>query len=459
MTGRLVAAQVWRLRWQLMILMMGGANSVSTASDPTAFSSRLSMAMPLLFSFASISTLGFFWSRDVRVLPIPRPVALRSAWLSALVLPLAIMIGRTVGVLVHLAFGSTDVLGLQAIGLAAVRDTIFVGVILTIMQGDNEPFESVRETFGVLRKSPKVLLPAFWLLAVPFASPEVTPTSLADVTWLHLAGVIVAIIIILWPLVTKPDQWPALGVLHDAPRNAAARPVRPDTAPHRFDRLKGLRRLLPGAVGTAALVAILTLGAGTALIVSLENVKSPFSSAMQDMHFFMIGGPLFLLILGPFGWANGVTPFLRPLKALPVSAMQIVVALTLLPLMMPVFFWLLAAGVHLAVGAPGDTSWRLEAFALLCGAMAFSGAVYARFNSVIVILAGCSGPVIGVLMLMMFFDKVAIEPVTALWFPILGFIGVPAAFLMNYRTVTRGSSSSPAYRGVPGASLYRGSRP
>jgi len=68
-------------------------------------------------------------------------------------------------------------------------------------------------------------------------------------------------------------------------------------------------------------------------------------------------------------------------------------------------------------------------------------------------------PVIGVLTLMMFFDKVAVEPVIAVWFPIVGLIGVPAAFLLNYRTVTRGSSSSAAYRPAPGESLYRGSRP
>ncbi len=459
MTLRLIAAQLWRLRWQLLMLMMGGANSVSTASDPTAFNSRLSMAMPLLFSFAAISTLGFFWSRDVRVLPIPRQAALRSAWLSALALPLAIMIGRIAGVLIHSAFGSTDTLGAEAIGLAAVRDTLFIGINLTNMQRDDEPFESVRMAFSGLRKSGQLLLFALWLLVVPFANPEVTPTSLVDVTWLHVAGVIVAIVIILWPLVTKPDQWPTLGVLHDAARGAAPKATRVDSAPTTFDRLTGMRRLLPGPVGTAALVAFLTMGAGIALIVSLEGVASPFSSAMQDMQFFLIGGPFFLLVLGPFGWANGVTPFLRPLKTLPVSTMRLVVTITMLPLMMPVFFWILAAGVHLAVGQQGDSSWRLGTLALLCGVTALSGAVHARFNSVLVILAGCFGPVIGVLMMMMFFDKTAVEPVIGLWFPVIGLIGVPAAFLLNYWTITRGSSSSPAYRGIPGASLYRGSRP
>lgn len=459
MIWHLVAAQVWRLRWQCLLLMLMGAGSVSTAEDPTHFSARLSTAMPMLFSWAAISTLGFFWGRDVRLLPISRHVALRSAWLSALVLPIAIMIGRSVGVLAHLAFGSTDTLGVDAIGLSAVRDTLYIGINLTNLQRDDEPWKSVHETFRSFRKSGGLFVSLLWMMAVPFASPEVTPTSLADVTWLHLLVLVVGIVITAWPLVTNPDQWPKLGVLYGAPRNAPSEPTRPDTAPHRFDRLKGMRRLLPGPVGTAALVAILTLGAGIALMSLLRGVKNPFTSGMQDMEFFLIGGPLFLLILGPFGWANGVTPFLRPLRALPVSAMQIVLALTLLPLMMPVFFWVLAAGVHLAVGAPGDTNWRLEAFALLCGAMAFSGAVYARFNSVVVILAGCGGPVIGVLMLMMFFDKVAIESVIAVWFPVIGLIGVPAAFLLNYRTVTRGSSSSPAYRGVPGASLYRGSRP
>jgi hypothetical protein len=450
---------VWRLRWHIFILLFLGVLSALGTSESGSFSKRLSMGWPLLTASSAITVLGLFWSREMRLLPVQRHAALRSAWLTAILLPIAIAAGRLLGTLGKLAFGFTVTLNAEMIALTLVWDMAFIGISLTLMQRPDDPWESVKQAFGTLFKSAKLSLMMTWMLAVPLAGPEIVPPSLADVTWLHLIGVVAAIIITVWPLVTDPDQWPSLGVLHDAPRHTPSKPARPDRTNRTFGRLTGMRRLLAGPVGTAALVAFLTLGAGLALIVSLESVTSPFSSAMQDMQFFLMGGPFFLLVLGPFGWANGITPFLRPLKALPVSTMQLVVTITMLPLMMPVFFWILAAAVHIVVGAQGETSWRLGSFALLCGVMTFSGAVHARFNSVVVILAGCFGPVIGVLMLMMSFDKTTVEPVIALWFPIIGLTGVPAAFLLNYWTVTRGSSSSPAYRGIPGASLYRGSRP
>lgn len=459
MTGRLIAAQLWRLRWLCLMMMFLGAWSASTAVNPADFSSRLSSAMPMLYSMLAITTLGLFWARDVRVLPVSRRVALRSAWLSALALPLAIATGRCLGVLIHLAFDSTDTLGVEAIGLAAVRDTLYIGIMLANAQRDDEPWENAREAFSSVTKSARLVVGLLWTLAIPFAGPEITPTSLADVTWLHLAGVVVGLVITVWPLVTHLDEWPRLGVLHDAPRHTSSRPTDRHRTPRRFDRLKGMRRLLPGPVGTAALVAVLTLGAGMALTFSLRGVRDPFGAALPGLEFFLIGGPFFLLVLSPFGWANGVTPFLRMLRALPVSATSLVITMTMLPLMMPVFFWTLAAAVHVVAGGPGDTNWRLESFLLICGLTAFLGAVHARFNSVITLMAGAVLPLFGLLALMAFVEKASVGAVIAFWFPLIGLIGLPSAFLLNYLTIRRGSSSSPAYRGVPGASLYRGGQP
>jgi len=459
MTWRLVSAQLWRIRWHLLILLFLGAMGALQHSESPFFATRLSMAWPLITAFTAITTLGIFWSRDVRVLPISRCAALRSAWLTALALPVAITTGRLVATLAKLAFGFTVTLGGEAIALLIVWDTIFIGISLALMQRPDDPWESVQQAFANLRRSAKLLVHLGWMLAVPFAGPELVPQSLSDVTWLHLTGVLVGIVITVWPLVTAPDQWPTLGVLYDAPRGTSRKPVRTERTPRGLDRLTGMRRLLPGPVGTAALVAVLTLCASTALTFSLEDVLTPFAAEVNDMAFFLIGGPFFLLILGPVSWGNGLVPFLRRLRALPVSAMQIVVTMTMLPLMMPVFFWTCATAVHLVVGVPGETNWRLESLALLCGVMAFSGAVHARFNSVIVMLAGCGVPILGVMALMEFFDKVAVEPLIAVWFPVIGLVGVPAAFLLNYRTITRGSSSSQVYRPAPGESLYRGGRP
>lgn len=458
MTWRLVLAQAWRIRRSLLLVVFFGA---SGAMQSTAVGSRMMMAMPLVFASTAIFGLGMFWSRDVRVLPIARRTALRSVWLTALLLPVAIMAGRLVAALAQLAFGSPPAVGFEAIALAAIWDATYIGMSLTMGQLPDTPWTGFREAFGTLRVAGRMLLPMLWM-AVPFFGPELVPQALTDVTWMHMAGALIGAVVTAWPLVMAPDQWPVLGVLHDAPRETAGEPApttRDRRAPDRLDRFTGMRRLLPGQVGIAALVAALTSAGSTALIFLLRSVQSPFAAGMSDMEFFLIGGPLFLLMLGPIGWTGGLTPLLRRLKSLPVSAMQLAVTMTTLPLMTPVFFWVLATGIHLSVGAPGDANWRLGSLVLLCGILALSGALHARFKSHIVMMAGAMAPVFGVLTLMMFFDKVTVEPVIAFWFPAVGVIGVPAAFLLNYRTVTRGSSSSATYRPAPGEALYRGGRP
>lgn len=455
MIGRLVAAQVWRIRWHLLFLFLLGAMSAVQNAEPS-FTSRLSMGWPLLTASTAITMLGIFWSREVRVLPIPRRAPLRSAWLAALALPIAIMTGRVLATLVKHGLGFSGTVSGEAILLTAVWDTLFIGVSLTIMQRPDDPWESVRQTFASLRKSAKLAGHLVWILAVPFAGPELVPTSIAEVTWIHMGGIVAGIAATVWPLLMAPDQLPSLGVLHDAPRGAGSTPSRTERAPGSLDRLKGLERLLPGPVGIAALVAALTLAAATALTFSIRGVHSPFAAGMNDVEFFLIGGPLFLLFLGPFSWGNGVTPYLRTLRTLPVSAMKLVITVTMLPMAMPVFFWLLATGVHVVVGSTGDTRWRLESFVLLCAVMAFFGAVHARFNSVLVLLAGAVVPLFGLMALLMLVDKATVGPVIAFWFPVIGLAGLPAAFLLNYLTISRGSSSSAVYKPAPGESLYRG---
>jgi len=448
MTWRLVSAQLWRVRWHLGFVCFLGANG----SYAEGFMARFMMAMPILSAVTGLTGLGVFWARDVRILPIPQRVALRSAWVAALGFPLAIMVGRLLAVAVELALGAAVTRGIETIALAAMWETAFVGVSLTIMQGDDVPWDGVR---GAVRRGgyAKTLLPMLWIV-VPFAAYDLIQGSVAEVSWLHLAGLVTGAVITVWPLVTKPDQWPALGILHDAPRTSTA-PPSTIRKPSVLDRLMGMRRLLPGPVGSAALIAAVTLATSTALTVSLEDTPSLFSAGTTDMEFFLIGGPFFLLFLGPLGWANGVVPFLRSLKTLPISAMRLVVTMTVLPLMMPLFYWTLATGTHLLFGTPGDTLWRLGSFALLGGVFALSAAVYARLNSALVVAVGWFVPVVGAFLLMLL-DKSGVNAFIAIWFPVIGAAGVSAAFLLNYRTITRSVSAAAVYRPPPGAALYRG---
>jgi hypothetical protein len=458
MTTRLVAAQVWRIRWFLLMLMSSAA---AGASQSTGFGNRLNMAIPLFLAAPAMSMIGVFWSRDVRVLPIARCVALRSAWLSALVLPCAIVAGRIVGTGVQVALGSTSTAGIEVIALRAVWDTTFIGVTLTLMQRPDYDWAGLRHAFSNLRESGVFLVTLLWLV-VPLAGPELVPRSLDDVTWVHLIGVLVGTVVTAWPLMTAPDQWPILGV-YDSARETVVKPVRMERPNRPLDRLVGMRRLLPGPAGVAALVATLALATSVVIGIVRGALHSPFAADMNNMEFFLIGGPFFLLFFGPFtmmlagtGLAPSLTPFLRRLRALPVSTMQLAVTMTMMPLMMPVFFWLLAYGVHLLIGVAGDSHWRLGSVALLCGVMAVITAVHARVNSPFVMLPMQLLPLIGVFAAMEFFEKDAVGPMIDFWFPLVGLIGVPLAFLLNYRTVTRGSSSAPAYRPAPGESLYRG---
>lgn len=448
MTWRLVSAQLWRVRWHLGFVCFLGANG----SYAEGFMARFMMAMPILSAFTGLTGLGLFWTRDVRVLPIPQRVALRSAWVAALGFPAAIMTGRLLVVAIQLVLGATVTRGVENIALAAIWDSAFVGVSLAIMQRDDVPWNGVR---NALRQGGyvKTLLPMLWIV-MPFAAYDLIPRAVADANWLHVAGLVVSVVITVWPLVAAPDRWPTLGILHDTPRPSTAPPSTIDKASV-LDRLMGMRRLLPGPVGSAALIAAVTLVASTALTVSLEDTPSLFSAGTTEMEFFLIGGPFFLLLLGPLGWANGLVPFLRSLKTLPISAMRLVVTMTVLPLMMPLFYWTLATGTHLLFGAPGGTLWRLGSFALLGGVFALSAAVYARLNSALVVAVGWFVPVVGAFLLMLI-DKSGVNAFIAIWFPVIGAAGVSAAFLLNYRTITRSVSSSAVYRPPPGAALYRG---
>lgn len=311
---RLVRAQLWRVWWflpQLVFLGLVGAYLTNSVG------ARMSGGFALMMTASSLSMLGMFWSREVRVLPIRPETALRSVWCTAMFFPAAILLGR--------------------------------------------------------------------LLAI-------------------------------------------------------------------------LNRLLPNQVLNAVIVSALTLAASTAVSVGLRGeLRSPFDTRVSDVEFLLIGGPLFLLLLGPVWMGTGLTPFLRRLKAMPISARRVVLTMTALPLMTPLLFWVAAGAVHLTIDTPGPGNWRPGALLFLCGVLALASALIARFNSAIATGIGGVFPLVGILVLMMFFDNSAIEPVIAVVLPAVGLAGLSAALLLNYHTITRASSHAAAYRppGMPIGQVMR----
>jgi hypothetical protein len=207
----------------------------------------------------------------------------------------------------------------------------------------------------------------------------------------------------------------------------------------------GLNRLLPGPIAGAAAVAVLSLGLYVGLSRLRGQRRSLFDAGMSDWEFLIVGG-LGLLLLAPFSAGSGLTPFLRRLKVLPIGSMRLCLTLTSLPLMAPVFFWILAGVGHVLLWNDGPATWRPGALLFFCGILALGAALVTRFNSPVASLLAGIMPLMCVMAVMMWFERDQIQVVLPVLLPAVGVTGVAAAFVLNYNTVTRASSHSPAYR-------------
>ena len=450
MIGHLVRAQLWRMRWTFLMVAAIGAVVVSQ-SNPMG--RRVTLAMALMMAVGSLTTLGLFWSREVRTLPIRPEAALRSAWCVAMLMPAAILLGRLAVVFGFAVVGSSAPLTAEAVAIIAVFDAVYVGTSLLFLQLENEPwygFPSLRKLFSALWIA--AYLP---FMALPFAWPELVPRALSDVRLFHVAIVFAGLAATLWPVIVSPSRWPTLGVILDAPRQATVVRPLPKRTDYWLDRLHGISRLLPGPLIGAAVVALLSLGTFAVFSSRLRGgVRSPFDAGLRELEFLFVGGPMVMMLLASVGVGHALTPFLRHLKVLPIDTRRLILILTSLPLITPLMYWMFAAAMHAIVAPPGPPAWRPGILLFLCGVLALGSALVTRFNSAAAGLGNVL-PLIGLIMLMEIIDKNQIEPVLAMLLPAVGAAALSAALYLNYHTLTHASSQASAYRNPAAAHAAR----
>jgi hypothetical protein len=442
MMWHLIRAQVWRVRWPLVNLFALGAIGAAVSSGP---SHRITSAMALMTAGGSLLTLGTFWARELRVLPLVADTALRSAWCTVMVFPVAIMAGRLLVVLGASLVGGSTGMTMESVVLHATFDVIYVGVSFWLHQRADSPWTGLRQLLDP--REALGMLGIFVWMAVPFATPELVPRSLADLTWLHMAFGIAGLVAATWPVLVTKNEWPSLGIVHERQHLAPPARVPPKRTDRWLDRLRGISRLLPGQFLGAVVVSLLALGAFIAIAAGLRgDIRSPFDTGVSDLEFLFVGGPVVLMLLGPVGIGSGLSPFLRRLKAMPITANRLILTMTGMSLVTPMLYWLCAGVAHLVLAGPAPADWRLGVLLFLSGILALGSALVTRFNSAAGPIAAAGLPFGGLMVAMMMFDKNEIELVFALLLPGVGLAGLVAAFLLNHHTVTRLSSHAAAYR-------------
>lgn len=442
MTAHLVRAQLWPARWTLFSMTTWGLLSVIQSSP---FGRRLAMAVALMSAASGLMALGLFWSREVRVLPISPDAALRSAWCVAMLMPVALLLGRlTLMGALYLA-GSTPPFTLQAIGILTAFDMVYVGCSLVLAQRKDIPWQGLWQ-LTVLAAIAKLVATFLWM-ALPFAWPEIVPRTLADVTPVHVAALIVGAVVSLSPVLRPRGQWPSFGVIHDARRPVAVTPPVAQRKTDRWlDRLRGIPRLLPGPLLGAMFVALVSTAGFFVFSSRLrEGFRAPFDPRLDDVQFLFIGG-LAVLFLAPLVAGSGLTPFLRRLKILPISDLRLSVVLTSLPLMTPVLFWTVCAVAHVVLTGAGPGTWRGGVLIFMCGALALSSAATTRVSSSAAHVLTTWLPIAGTIGVLPFLERDQIDAVLGVLMPSAGSLALIAAFVVNHRTVTRSSSHAPAYR-------------
>jgi hypothetical protein len=440
MMGRLIGAQLRRVRWIFLSVAMFGVLSVTQSSS---LGGRMNMALSLIMAVNVLTTLGIFWSREVRVLPIAPETALRSAWCVGMLFPLVLLLGRLLVAATYGIAGWPPRFAAEAIGITFVFDAVYVGASLLVSQQRDVEWRGLS---GLAIPVALLRLLAFlaWI-ALPFAWPEIVPKALGDITPWHIAALLAGVAAALWPVVFPDGKWPSFNVIHDARRPATASHPPPRDTDRWLDRLHGLNRLLPGLMAGAAVIAVVSLGLYVGLSRLRGPVRSLFDAGMTDLEFLLVGG-VGLLLLAPLSAGSGLTPFLRRLRVMPIGSRRLCLTLTLLPLMTPVFFWMFAGVAHAVIWNDAPAAWRPGALLFFCGILALSASLITRFNSPVASLLAGIMPLTSIMALMMFLDRNQIEPVLAVLLPAVGLIGLSAAFLVNHHTVTRASSYSPAYR-------------
>ncbi|HQX83527.1 MAG TPA: hypothetical protein PKW63_17295, partial [Vicinamibacterales bacterium] len=194
MMWHLVRAQLWRVRWLLPQLLLTGGMSAASEGVSHRFMSGLALGS----AGSLLLTLGLFWSRELRVLPLVAETALRSAWYTVMIFPAVIMAARLLVVLGGPLVGLAPSMTMEGVMLRATFDAIYIGVSVWLHQRADTPWTGPRQLLDP-REALGIFGIVLWL-AAPFAAPELVPRSLAGVTWLHIVFGFAGLVVATWPV-------------------------------------------------------------------------------------------------------------------------------------------------------------------------------------------------------------------------------------------------------------------
>jgi len=173
------------------------------------------------------------------------------------------------------------------------------------------------------------------------------------------------------------------------------------------------------------------------------TIWKPFDSAMTELRFLLTVCIPLLFLVGLF---PGMGSWLRRLRNLPLSRIEISAIVSAVPAMTPILYWFALVGIHtVSTGVPPDTL-RIGYLVTFVGIAAFVDAVGIRTGSFMAKYA------IGATLLLAFEfgsdrDQAIVDAALAQWVtPLSGIACLAAAFLVNLVTVSRSTASARAYR-------------
>lgn len=466
----LVAAQLRRARQAVLLILFIALTGVISSG----LGSRMNTAMVSMFSVNVISTFGLFWSREMRVLPIIARDARTAAWMAVMTVPLLVLVIRLLWWTAGAIWGiwPDQQSPLESVLLRSTFEVLFFSANFTLADRSLEVYQPGKG----LRTFASALLWAPWYF-LPFAAPEVIPRSLGAFAWYNWVALAVMAGMAARPLFTDRDEWPRLGVIHEAGRLQSKAPPMPpvpiDTpialprnvklpwwtritvflllggnTRHRLrDTATGFRRIVPGLLGSAAAqAAAASLFIAVVAYFSSKPLPPPMMADMSDGRFAFVSG-LFVLMMIPPGFTSGLQPWLRRLRVLPVPTRTLVALNTIAPWRSLAFLWCFACLVHVARTWTAPETLRFDVLIAACGVASLTGSLMTRLRSHVTLMIAFTFPLLAFLVFELLSDRFDLA---AIWrpefLPVLGIVALLAAVAINHHTFTRSSSSARVYR-------------
>jgi hypothetical protein len=447
--ARLVFDAIWRSRWIYVVIgvllipfwLLFGLSRGNPL--PIGIMAVSLIAASMLGPMFAIQTMGL---RELRHWPVTNRDLWRATWVVATFATAGFLLAtKTMSMLLVAAFGGSPKVSVEAVMLSAVYDFTWAGVMLLVL-AMSEYGGGRLGTLAGSAAATKSIVVALACFGLPMLMSGALPTDVGEFTSRTLGGLIAGLAIAFGAIAWTPRR----GVLAGE-RSRAQRTVTFPGAATRTrlaDHLTGISRVVvPHALATVALPvgACLALAASGVIsgagpwwfVPQTPSVFDPADTGDRGLTYFVLLPCAVATMMGL--WA----PWARLLRVLPLSVRQVNALLLLTPFATWTILWALGWSAYvLAYGTP--RTLRIEFAFGMAGIGALAHAAFLRFQ-------GSAGTLwvmafSGALMLQLV--KIGLRDGTTaqIAFALLGAIALCAAAFVNHRTLTRSTSSSPAYQ-------------